>query len=303
MRYFRLCITVISFLTLVCTGVSAQHIQLKASVDKNNILIGEPILLTLEGEFPADQAHNWFSTDSINHFDIIERTAIDTAHQGTEQFLKQVLRITSFDSGTWTIPMMSLKVGDNHYLTDSIQIEVGYTPADPNKPYHGIRDIIEVPVTENNYLLYIVGIAGLLALLLALYFLFRKKKTTVAKEVKQPPISAIEQARTALKALKTENLSTSTGVKQYYSRLNEILREYLLAKKILPTPDSSNRELLFAIYTKLDNTEKQNLAKALTLADAAKFAKYQPNAADHEETFQTIQSSIEKIELDNKVLS
>ncbi|MFT4022961.1 MAG: hypothetical protein QM664_04145 [Flavihumibacter sp.] len=298
-------ITVITLLTLATARVSAQHIQLRASVDKNNILIGEPVLLTLEGEFPGNTPHSWFNTDSIPHFEVIERTAIDTAHQGTDQFLKQVLRITSFDSGSQVIPMLSLKVGDSNYLTDSIPIEVGYTPADPNKPYHDIRDIIEVPAEEgNDYLLYAVAAATVLALLLALYFLFRKKKPAVVREVKQPPKSAIENARIALQALKGDTLNDAGRVKNYYSRLNEILREYLLLKKILSTPDGSNRDILFAVQLRLNQSEKQQLAKALVLADAAKFAKYQPTDTDHREVFDTIASSIEKVEqFDNKVLS
>ena len=69
-------------------------------------------------------------------------------------------------------------------------------------------------------------------------------------------------------------------------------------------PDGSNRDVFMSVQAKLGQEEKHALARALTLADAAKFAKYQPMATDHTDVFQTIQSSIEKIEqLDNKVLS
>ncbi len=304
MRALRLFITVIILLALVPIGAAAQHIQLRASVDRNNMLIGEPILLTLEGEFPRDAPHNWFNTDSLAHFEEIERAEIDTALQGNDQFLKLVLRITSFDSGSWVIPMMSLRVGNNNYLTDSIVIEVGYTPADPNKPYHDIRDIIEVQAPENDYTTYIAIAASVLLLLLLLYLLFRKKKKAPASQPAQTRLTAIEKARTELKALQAEDPATTGRVKYYYSRLNDILRDYLLAKKIITSPDGSNRDVFMSVQSKLGHEEKQALAKALTLADAAKFAKYQPTATDHADVFQTIQSSIEKIEqLDNKVLS
>lgn len=305
MRTLRLFITVIILIALVPVVAAAQHIQLRASVDRDNILIGEPILLTLEGEFPADVPHNWFNTDSIAHFEVIERAEIDTALQGNDQFLKQVLRITSFDSGSWVIPMMSLRVGNNNYLTDSIAIEVGYTPADPNKPYHDIRDIIEVQAPENDYTTYAIIAASILLLLLLLYLLFgKKKKKAPVSQPAQTRLTAIEKARTELKALQAEDPTTTGRVKYYYSRLNDILRDYLLAKKIITTPDGSNRDVFMSVQSKLGLEEKQALAKALTLADAAKFAKYQPTATDHADVFQTIQSSIEKIEqLDNKVLS
>lgn len=296
MKHLRIYIKVIVFI-FAAVQARAQHIQLKASVDRNSILIGEPIRLTLEGEFPGNVAHNWFDLDSLAHFDIISREAIDTSGQGNEQFLKQVLNITSFDSGSWTIPMLSLRVGDNNYLTDSIRIEVGYTNADPNQPYHDIRDIIEVPEQKNWWPYYILAAATLLVLGLLVWWLLKRKKKPVAeKPLEKPPLSPIEKARQSLKALEGAPVATQQQQKLYYSALNDILREYVLAKKLLRSPDASNRDLMYAIQQKLGDEQRQSLAKALVLADAAKFAKYAPTASDHHDSFVSIRSSIEKIE-------
>lgn len=285
--------------------VAAQSIQLKASVDRDKILIGEPILLQLEGEFPKSANHDWFSTDSIAHFEVIASGKIDTATSVGGDFLKQIITITSFDSGSWTIPMLSLIVNNNRYLTDSINIEVGYTPADPAQPYHGLKEIIDVAEAEPDYINYIIAVVTLVAIALLAYLLWKKKKPGKPAETKvKVVLKPYEKAQKALQELKASDMVGQGQVKYYYTQLNDILRTYLRDKQLVVSPDSSNAELIYAIQPKLSRDTSLALSQSLRLADAAKFAKYIPADEEHVSVFDNIQQAIEKIEhIDNKVLS
>jgi hypothetical protein len=142
--YSAFLLTLILFLA---TWVQAQSkTTVKARSDKQQILIGEQIILTLEADIPENEPIRFFDLDSIPHFEILSKEKIDTSNTGYGTVLKQVIHLTSFDSGHWVIPQLQL---GTQALTDSLPIDVGYTASfDPNKPYHDIRDIIEVKPEE-----------------------------------------------------------------------------------------------------------------------------------------------------------
>ena len=132
------------FLTTLVQAQSKTSV--KASSDRQQILIGEQIVLTLEADIPENEPIRFFQLDSIPHFEILFKEKIDTNNTGYGTVLKQLIHITSFDSGHWIIPQLPL--GDQA-LTDSLAVDVGYTASfDPKKPYHDIRDIIDVKLEE-----------------------------------------------------------------------------------------------------------------------------------------------------------
>lgn len=124
-----------------------QTISVKASVDKNNIVIGEQIHLTIEARFPIHEPMRFFTIDSIPHFEILERKKIDTIDKNETITLSERFTLTSFDSGHWVFPPFEL-AGDKPLLTDTLPVDVGFSPFDPNKDYHDIKDVIDVQVEK-----------------------------------------------------------------------------------------------------------------------------------------------------------
>src|SRR5262245_11268414 len=104
---------------LLAGPVSMQgQVLAKASVDRDQILIGEPIKLTFEVHIPLGQSLKWFNLDTIPHFDIIDKGKADTADNIDGKQYHQVLTVTSFDSGTVVIPPMTINVAGKTYATD-----------------------------------------------------------------------------------------------------------------------------------------------------------------------------------------
>src|SRR5687768_14473780 len=142
----------VCFLFLCIFFSFGQSSSVNASIDRNNILIGEPIRLVLEASVPLNAEAGWFNLDTIPHFEFIEKGNIDSSADQQFRHYQQHLRITSFDSGRWSIPQLAMEINGRSYLTDSLVVSVSFTPFDPSQDYHDIKDILDV---ENPYLKYI----------------------------------------------------------------------------------------------------------------------------------------------------
>jgi len=262
----------------------------KATVNKTQILIGEPITLTLEVDVPEHEPIRFFRLDSLSHFEFLNQQEIDTVNTGRGTILTQVIHITSFDSGHWVIP--SLSIGEN-VATDSIPVDVGFSPFNPDQPYHDIKEIIEVnPEEKKEEIKWWYFVAGAIALLLILVLIFRKKKKPVVQVV-QPPADPYREAMAALEKLQQEKLEA----KQYYSRLIDIFRVYVFAKKGIHSLQNTTDDLVLQLrHLNIPKDQFDQLAQGLRLSDFVKFAKYIPSADDDKSVFNVIMKAIQQIE-------
>lgn len=271
--------------------LAQNNITVKASVDRNQVLIGEKITLRLEANIPINEPIRFFQFDTLPHFEISAREKIDTNDLSDGTALSQLIHITSFDSGHWVIQPFVLTA---NVATDSIPIDVGYTPFDPAKPYHDIKDIIEVGVEENkkNYQwLYIA--AAVLVLLLTIIWLLLKKK----KEVPPPPIAmSVDPYKEAMLQLEWL-LNNKPGAKQYYSGLTDIFRSYLFAKKGIHSMKETTDDLINQLKKlSIPADQFEQLSQSLRLSDFVKFARYIPTTEDDKTVFQVIKTTIDTIE-------
>lgn len=268
---------------------SQTPVKVKANIDRNSILIGERIRLTLEADIPENQPIRFFTIDTIDHFEFLERGKIDTLNTSSGTMLRQQLLLTSFDSGIWVIPSYSLD-RQNEIKTDSFIINVGFTPFDTAQAYHDIKDIIgvEVEKKKENYWLYIA--AGAVFLLVMVYLLTRRKKP---KATVEKIVDPFEEAMQQLDALQKQNLP----VKEYYTRLTEIFRTYMAKRKNISSQQKTTDELVTQLRTLHMNPEDyQKVANVLRLCDFVKFAKYQPGVEDDRVALSIIKNSIQSIE-------
>jgi len=280
-----------SFLFFSIVSHCQDKLSIRVSADKAGIVIGEQIHLRLEADFPPHEPMRFFTVDTIPHFEILERKKIDTMDNNHGIKLSQSLTLTSFDSGHWVIPPFEL-AGDRPMLSDSIPIDVGFSPFDPNQDYHDIKDVIDVKPPEKkkeDWYWYAAASAVLLAALI--YFLARKgKKPSVSKV---PVIDPFTEAQHELEKLRKEKLSS----KLFYTRLVDIFRVYLSRRKGIESLQKTADDLVIQLKSlKLPEEEFSKLAQALRMSDFVKFAKYEPADSDKQESFAAVKVSIENIE-------
>ena len=293
-------LAVVIFLTIHC--FLAAQVYVKASVDKNSVVIGEPIVLTLEAYIPLGEQVTWFPLDTIPHFEFLIRPKSDTTESIEGKKIMQVMTITSFDSGQWEIPQLELKVSKQSYYTDTLLIDVGFTPFDREADYRDIKNIIEVNNPNTRYIPWIIAAAVLLSLALVIYLL-RKRKPAVLQEQKEiPKLSPFEEAMQALAALRKKGLPQNGQVKWYYTELNDILRVFVSRKLNIASMERTNEELILQLRElNLSKDSFSQLAQALRMSDYVKFAKYQPGTDDNQKNYEIIQSAIQTLNI-NTVL-
>lgn len=272
--------------------------QVKATVDKQSILIGEPIHLMLEATVADNSPLMWPALDSIPHFEFVEKHAVDSTVSPGLRSYRQYLTVTSFDSGTWSIPRLPFVVGKRTFLTDSVPVRIGYTKIDPSKDYHDIKDIIEIPNLFARWFGWII--AGLALISVALVVWLVRKKKILQVFTPRPPaprLSPYDEAMGQLDELAKARMVEDGAVKMFYSRLGEILRVYLYRRTGIASLSETSEELIDQVR-RLSLTQQQfaDLADALRVGDFVKFAKYKPGSADCDNHYRAVRLAIEELD-------
>lgn len=285
-------------LLLVIPFISKEQVLAKASVDRDSILIGEPIKLTLDVRYPLGADITWFKLDTIPHFEFLDKGKTDTSSDMNGKEIVQVLTLTSFDSGHFQIPALVLNSGNKKFSTDSIGIDVAYTAAfNQSQDYRDIHDIVEVPKQSwLRYIPWIIGIVTLIAIAVLVYVLTRSKKIVKLEQPVASKLPPYEEAVQALQELRKKGWALDGQVKTFYSTLNDILRIFILRKLNISTFEKTNEELIMQLRKLSMEKEIFNqLSEALRIADFVKFAKYEPGASDNEKNFMIVQSAINSL--------
>ena len=286
---------VVIFLFTTQKVFSQNAVSVKASINKNKIVIGEPIHLMLESSVPSNAEVAWFITDSIPHFDLVQKGKTDSIIKGDEKSFRQDIIITSFDSGTQVLPRFSLSVNGVSYLTDSAKVEVGFAKFDPQKDYHDIKDIVDVENPIAKYIVWVVIAVTLLSGALVFYFIQKKRITKeIEKQIAISKLTPYEEAIKSLQELKTQNLPQNNQTKLFYTKLNDILRQFVLRKLQIASMVKTNDELILQLkQLHISNEQFIQLAQSLRMSDFVKFAKYLPDENDNEKNYSIIYSSVE----------
>lgn len=278
----------LAFLLFSLSIAAQTRTTVSARANRSQILIGEPVILVLEAHIPESEPIRFFHIDTFPHFEILEKTKIDTADTREGSVLSQVIRITSFDSGHWVIPSFDLYNGP---VTDTIPVDVGLSPFNPEQPYHDIKDIIDVqPEKKIKWPWWWFAAGGALFLALLILLLLRKKKPI--------PVTALPPDPYKAAMAQLEQLRKDPGpAKQYYSRLVDIFRIYVYARKGIHSLQKTTDDLVTQLRgLGLPKEQYDQLAQALRLSDFVKFARYTSIPEDDRHTFEAIKKTIDAIE-------
>ena len=263
----------------------SQVISFTATADKQRIVIGEPIQLTLELVIPNNETIGWPAIDTPAHFEILNSSTIDSSTSFNGLKLQQILTITSWDSGSWNIPaFVVLKT-----KSKPVPIEVGYSPMDFEQPYHDIKDIIDVPKPEKPEWFWYVLLMALLLVLFLLFFPRSKEKSIVKKQPQEDPYKKAMQ--------RLSELDVQQEDKKFFTLLVNTFREYLLNRKEIQSYTKTTEDLVIQLKEAgLSQEEYSGLVQVLKLSDLVKFAKYSPGTDDKQNSIKIIKENIVRLE-------
>ena len=288
----------------ITEDVIGQLPEIKTTITKSNILIGEQFQYKVESSMPDDSYRlTWFSIpDSFGHFIIISKSKIDSTVAGGKIIFSQNLTVTSFDSGRNTIPPLALIAeplnADSSYtlLTDTLLVNVSFSPLDSVKTFHDIKGIIEVKKEKPWWVWLLIGLGVLIIIGLVVFLIrvFRKKEKIT--EIFDAKLTPYDEAMKSLKGLESENLLQRGEVKDFHTRLTEIFKRYITRKTNSYKLHLTSDEVLMELNGYGLKKEKLSaFANCLRMSNAVKFAKYVPPVSESEECLQQTRDVIKEI--------
>lgn len=288
-------------LLFVFPTLHAQEVKVEANT--KNIKIGEQIEYKISVQAPADAVVVFPEGQTFGALEMVKTSSIDTLKETGKFRFEKAYYLTQFDEGKYTIPQQKINISNKDFYTDSLLIEVHTIAVDTLKqPLYDIKPIAEVasPSSFRLWLWIVLGLVVLLFSATALYFfIFRKKKLSAEEERKKLP--PFERAIQDLKDLQNSKYLIESQHKAYYTRLTDIVKEYLEDEVHILAKESTTDELL-AKVTALQQTGKlhlseetiNNLKRVLQNADLVKFAKSKPSDNNAEYDRETIERVVIK---------
>lgn len=263
----------------------SQDRIVKAQVETSNIRIGEQLTYQITVK---DVDKVILPKLELKGLEVVDSSKVDTINY----MLIQKYKITGFDSGAFYIPQQQVFIRNQAYLTDSILINVATVPIDTTKvKKFPIKSIKKEPYVFDDFILYIyLLIAALIIIGFWIYwFVIRKKK----EEEEKPTYVALapyDEAMYKLNELDEKLLWQNNKVKEYYSELTDIIRNYIERELKVPALEKTSDEIMETLNDFYEantiNTTKENIKKLKDLfqeADLVKFAKSKPLASEIEE--------------------
>ena len=294
----------ILYFILILFVLPTLHAQeVKVATSTKNIKIGEQIEYKISVQAPADAVVVFPEGQTFGALEMVKTNPTDTLKEAGKFRLEKAYYLTQFDEGKYTIPQQKIQISHKDFYTDSLLVEVHNVAVDTLKqPLYDAKPIAEVtsPSSSHLWLWIVLGIVALLLTAAALYFfVFRKKKLSAEEERKKLP--PFERAIQDLKDLQNSKYLIESKHKAYYTRLTDIVKEYLEDEVHILAKESTTDELL----AKINNLQKtgklylstetiNNLKRVLQNADLVKFAKSKPSDNNAEYDRETIENVVIK---------
>ena len=285
----------------------AQAVSLKGRINVDTILVGQPFDYQLSLTVPKDYNVDWkrFGDTLSKSIEIIKEGELTTTpvENSDNVLMQQQLTMTTFDTGYVYVPEIDI------YYSKSMQDSVRYklhtmekelyvktVAVDTTQAFLPINGVIKQHITAKEVLPWAAIVIVLAAIVHLIYYLrkHRKTKDVVVEEKKKPTVPAIVTARAKLADMKDNESWNSLKIKDYYTDLTDIAREYLEGQFAIDAIEMTTDEIMAEVNNlNLQDFVKMKLQDTLITADLVKFAKANPSKDENEQSFKDINLFVE----------
>ena len=284
--------------------VVAQDVETTAKVKDEHIAVGKPFALDLTLKAPYGSLVEWngFPEDTLSaQIDILDRgDVVRTADADSNIIVQQQLTLMTFDTGYVQIPSLRLSTLNSQLstLTDPIDLYVTTIDVDTTQAFHPIVPPIEHPKSMKNLYLWILISLLLIIVGIVLWLLLKKRKPKVnepAKPVKGRAMLPYDKALADLQSLRDQKLWQMGKLKEYYSGLSDIAREYIEGQFNVNAVEMTTDEILQEmIKLNFDEQIYNKLRDAMGLSDLVKFAKYSASSLENDNAMSNTEAFVKE---------
>ena len=270
MKSFLATYKFISLLVLALCAHQGYGQEVRASIDRDSLLIGEQIELQLSASADPEALILFPEGQTFYPLEVVNESAIDTLSKRPQLSLRKTYKITQFDAGDYLIAPQQITINRNPYTTEAIPVRINDIVVDTTaQGLYDIKPLGQKVPEPKSYWPYVL-IAALVASGLYVYFKRSREKKRV--------ISPFEEAISSIDRLKEIELIESASI--YYSATS-IFKTYLHRRLSLSTEQRTSKELIDLLdslgknepYYQQTKEQQTSLKELLNRAELYKFAK------------------------------
>jgi hypothetical protein len=289
---------------LIVVSIQAQTISVAAYADTTDYLVGDFINYEIEVVTRKNiEVISPSFPDTLSQLELIKREEPITTEDEKSKTTIYKFIFAGYDSVRAVIPPVDVKyriekdTSFKKIVTDSVVVNVHTVPVSTAEEIKDVKSPITIPY-DWKWLLLWAAIA--LLIIAAGYFAYKKYKQKKSEQPVEKIIIIIpphEKALASLEKLDNEHLWQKGFIKDYHSRITEIIRNYFEERFDLPAMELTTTETI----QHLKSIKEKDIILDITYnflsnADLVKFAKFQPLESVNEEMMkqakEIIQSTI-----------
>lgn len=309
-KIFRILTGLLLLMGFQQTAIAQLSVTVR--LDSVNLLMGNTTTLYLQvvkplnppGKFPIfDKKDGPVDYVGVCGDSVELRTnfSVDTTNLGSGKIqLDYKVPIQAFDSGTYRLPQFVYIAGNDSAASNNLTfnvVPVQVTADDQIAGFAGVEepegkkfyDFVPDWILDFWWIFIIIAIA-------IIFFLWAmrryKRQGSVIKF--ERILSPYEIAINALNELKAEKLWEQGMEKEYFTRLTDILRTYLMQRFGINAMEMTTRQIIDCINDSDLRDKKEYVRQTLNIADFVKFAKVRPLPADNIASFENALRFVEE---------
>jgi len=298
----------ISIIISICliSGSLAQDISTHAYTDKNSYSVGDYINYIIEVEY--GNGINVYTPNikkSLSGIEILSEEAPQVTEKNNRKVVAFRYILAKYDSARVNIPPIPVLYTFNNDTTrnaaetNGVSFVVHTLKVDTQGDIKDVKEPIKIPLPWEILLLWYLGALLVIALILYFYLKTQKKKRrkVVKKIIYVPPHI---KALTALHKLESEKLWQAGLIKEYHTRITEIVRRYFEERFDFLAMELTTIEIMENMNRiTVPEQIKKITFNFLANADLVKFAKYIPLDSINEEMMRQAYEIVENTVTDS----
>jgi hypothetical protein len=270
-------------------ALTAQNVEVEGKVNDTKVQVGKPFTLDLSLKVPYGWFVEWndFAIDTLSEqLDIIKRSEVERiADADSNVIVKQQLTLMTFDTGQIQVPPVALTYAKSFddpdrlkAYTDPINLYSTTITVDTTMAYKPIVEPIAAPVQMKEVFPWILAVLLLALAVFGIWYWRKHRKPKVDADgniIRGPVIPPYDKAVGDLENLRQQKLWQSGKVKEYFSSLTDIAREYIEGQFGVNAVEMTTDDILEEVKPLHFSQETYNkLKETMEVADLVKFAKY-----------------------------
>lgn len=293
-------------LILVCfvSSLSLCAQEISNTVDTTNIRIGEQIIYKINIKTDSLGIIRFPESKDFLPFEVINESKLDTNSLDKKYIISKQFALTHFDSGVFYIPAPKIQFLNREVRLDSFRIKINSVVIDTTKQgLYGIKPIMKSKTqVDFLYWLYVI-----LALSLIAFFIYYRNQIFSFFKIHKLEVeyfTPYEKAIKELSEIKKLRYDSNIDVKNYYSNLTFVVRNFLNQKIINNALECTTKELIIRLNLlksskkyNLSNPTIKNIDNIFSRADLVKFAKYEPDYKTALNDLESLEKEIDNIKL------